>query len=598
MLSTALRLALLQTSVWFSDAAGDRFKQPRECDMTDGLCTLTLGVARLAGITTRGYNGGVPGPIVRTRAGEALRITVKNELTDKDNEDRGHNVSPSHPNTTNLHVHGLHVSSKSPADSVFVTIPPQGEFAYEYELPPDHMGGTFWYHTHFHGSTAIQTGGGAAGLLIVEDEPGAVPPEVEAMEEVPLMLTFVDLPQIGFFQSLFNLDLWQNPALKTFMRTNDQDAPTLTVFIGTWYRLRVAYTSSRATTFPLAFEGDSGCEMHLLAKDGTYLNQAPRFIEALPLVTGGRADVAVRCSAPGLATLGGYDAEYGAQRVALNVRVPDPSTYINDGNVAPAPDLPQFVVDRPCYLADTRAAAPDASLVMAVKEWEGDDAWKEPREVWATVNGGELVEVEASTLEDHPLHIHVNHFQLTDISAYDANYYQPGDWHDTIQEPSGAATLRFYTDRFGGDVVAHCHNLAHGDKGQMQLIDVRGEAFYAAAEALDPACYRDSSRGWAYTDAPSTSRPGASLFTPEPEDDSEGSEGGGGGSSKKSSSGGPDLGLIVGVVAAAVVVLALGACCCARRGAAGGRVEEEDAYAKASEISVKQEAKDVSMDEP
>jgi len=29
--------------------------------------------------------------------------------------------------------------------------------------------GTHWYHPHLHGSTALQTGGGAHGIIIVED---------------------------------------------------------------------------------------------------------------------------------------------------------------------------------------------------------------------------------------------------------------------------------------------------------------------------------------------------------------------------------------------------------------------------------------------
>jgi hypothetical protein len=34
------------------------------------------------------------------------------------------------------------------------------ELVYRYEIPRDHAPGTYWYHPHHHGSTAIQLMGG------------------------------------------------------------------------------------------------------------------------------------------------------------------------------------------------------------------------------------------------------------------------------------------------------------------------------------------------------------------------------------------------------------------------------------------------------
>jgi L-ascorbate oxidase len=62
-------------------------------------------------------------------------------------------------NTTNLHTHGLHESPTAPADTVLVSVDPGESRTYEYTVVPDHMGGTFWYHPHFHGSSALQVCG-------------------------------------------------------------------------------------------------------------------------------------------------------------------------------------------------------------------------------------------------------------------------------------------------------------------------------------------------------------------------------------------------------------------------------------------------------
>ena len=57
-----------------------------------------------------------------------------------------------------------------------------------YTLPCDHAGGTFWYHPHHHGSTALQAGGGAMGVLIVEDRRDihGIPGQYSEMPELVL----------------------------------------------------------------------------------------------------------------------------------------------------------------------------------------------------------------------------------------------------------------------------------------------------------------------------------------------------------------------------------------------------------------------------
>src|SRR5207302_507082 len=70
-------------------------------------------------------------------------------------------------NGTNLHAHGLWVSPTGNSDNVLISINPQVSFDYQYDIPPDHPSGTFWYHSHRHGSTALQVSSGMAGALIV-----------------------------------------------------------------------------------------------------------------------------------------------------------------------------------------------------------------------------------------------------------------------------------------------------------------------------------------------------------------------------------------------------------------------------------------------
>ncbi len=118
----------------------------------------------------RNYNGELVGPTMRVLPGQLLRINLQNNLpaddpTCKSNQDMD---IPHCFNNTNLHTHGWHVSPTGQSDNVLLDMPPQTSLDYEYYLPKDHPAGTFWYHSHRHGSTALQVSSGMVGTLIVE----------------------------------------------------------------------------------------------------------------------------------------------------------------------------------------------------------------------------------------------------------------------------------------------------------------------------------------------------------------------------------------------------------------------------------------------
>lgn len=98
-----------------------------------------------------GFNGQVPGPVLRYRKGQRLDLSLHNTL----------------PISTTLHWHGVRVPHAM--DGVpHVTQPPVpqgGRFRYHFDLPDS---GTFWYHPHH--SSLEQVGRGLYGALIVEEE--------------------------------------------------------------------------------------------------------------------------------------------------------------------------------------------------------------------------------------------------------------------------------------------------------------------------------------------------------------------------------------------------------------------------------------------
>jgi FtsP/CotA-like multicopper oxidase with cupredoxin domain len=82
-------------------------------------------------------------------------------------------------------------------------------------------------------------------------------------------------------------------------------------------------------------------------------------------------------------------------------------------------------------------------------------------EEWTLVN---------TTPYPHPLHIHVNPFQLMDVNGVPV---ADRIWLDTVPVPA-AGSVRFrtrFTD-FTGRYVMHCHILPHEDTGMMINVNI------------------------------------------------------------------------------------------------------------------------------
>src|SRR5213594_1151486 len=97
------------------------------------------------------YNGQVPGPEIRAREGERLRVILKNSLCEP----------------TTIHWHGVDVPN--PMDGVpgitQKAVQPGETFTYEFEARP---AGTRWYHTHV--NSARQQDLGLSAPFIIEPQ--------------------------------------------------------------------------------------------------------------------------------------------------------------------------------------------------------------------------------------------------------------------------------------------------------------------------------------------------------------------------------------------------------------------------------------------
>ncbi|MCK7553264.1 multicopper oxidase domain-containing protein, partial [Marinobacter goseongensis] len=96
-----------------------------------------------------GYNGASPGPVMRFKEGENVKINVTNNLDEM----------------TSIHWHGLILPFDQ--DGVpgisFPGIKPGETFTYEF---PIQQAGTYWFHSH----SGFQEPDGAYGSIVIEPE--------------------------------------------------------------------------------------------------------------------------------------------------------------------------------------------------------------------------------------------------------------------------------------------------------------------------------------------------------------------------------------------------------------------------------------------
>ena len=248
------------------------------------------------------------------------------------------------------------------------------------------------------------------------------------------------------------------------------------------------YVNLIITDDPYSLRQTDKCEFQLIAKDGIYLNYAPREVKSIIMASGNRADVMVRCSEPGIYHLLSVPLEgtvytinqqglpnstfTAAHTSAMGVN-PVTQGFFAEIHVSKAGgsvvgSLPPFMPERPPMLQNTtdldisRLAAEDPNF--AFKDYDlfmsaQETAILEPSQL-CFVNGGLFNDSQASyttTLDSlnefritgviqHPFHMHINSFQIyldgrqtPDIYG---GYFEDGDWHDTLFIPPRQGVLK------------------------------------------------------------------------------------------------------------------------------------------------------------
>ena len=216
------------------------------------------------------YNGAVPGPEIRARQGQRLRITVENRLDEE----------------TTVHWHGLRVANAMDGVPHLTQPPiaPGGTFVYEFEVPD---AGTYWYHPHQR--SFEQVGRGLYGQLIVEERQ-----PIEVDRDVTWVLDdWRLLPDAQISDDFGNfMDSSHNGRVGNTVTVNGHILESFAVRAGERLRLRLI-NAANARIFALEFQGH---RPQVIALDGQPVE--PHEPEDGPMVLGPamRADLVIDMS--------------------------------------------------------------------------------------------------------------------------------------------------------------------------------------------------------------------------------------------------------------------------------------------------------------
>jgi FtsP/CotA-like multicopper oxidase with cupredoxin domain len=420
---------------------------------------------------TWSYNGTVPGPEIRVRQGDRLRIVVDNEL----------------PEETTVHWHGLRVPNAM--DGVpHLNQPPirPGErFVYEFEVPD---AGTFWYHPHTRSNVQVERG--LSGALVVEE-----PEPIRVDRDLIWVVDDWRLDRSAAISADFDNphDLSHAGRLGNTVTVNGRVPEDLGVRAGERVRLRIV-NAANARILGLHFGGH---EPWVVALDGQPTAPHRPTDDTVVIGPAGRADVVLDMTgAPGTraVVVDQFYRDFAYELVGfvyddLPLRTNPPDWPMElAANPLPEPDMASAIRHEVILNGGMMGAMVMAEMggSMGEQSTGGMTEMMRGRGIWF-INGkaatghaldpmlifardrSHVVEMTNATAFHHPMHLHGHSFRVVSRNGVAAPI---PEWRDTVlMAPREKIEIAFVADN-PGDWMFHCHVLEHQAAGMMAVVRV------------------------------------------------------------------------------------------------------------------------------
>jgi len=403
-----------------------------------------------------GYNGSVPGPLLRFKQGDTLKQELLNSL----------------PSPTAIHWHGIRVPNAMDGVPGMTqdAVPTGDSFHYEFPLKD---AGTYWYHSH--NQSTEQVARGLYGVVVVEETNA---PDVD--HDIVVILDDWRLSDEAQITDDFGaMHDWTHAGrLGNYIHAQLSEQPDS---VPENARLRLRFVNvaiDRVIT--VSIQGGDG---NLVARDGMPL-EIPEPLDAMPLGPAERADVIINAQAN----------EANALQIVLHEG--DTGYLLKEIPISgsqPARDAIQPLPANPMPRLSDLSGGLTVPLHMeggamgGLREatYEGEKldirGLVDKGQVWAfngqaglsdtplvEVDQGQIVRIpmQNDTSFAHAMHLHGTHFQevLPDGSF--------GPLKDTIlMQPRETREIAFIAGA-PGKWLMHCHMLSHAAAGMRTWIKV------------------------------------------------------------------------------------------------------------------------------
>ena len=388
------------------------------------------------------------GPTILLKAGTKYKLTLRNTSTNT---------------TTNLHTHGLHISGTGNSDDIRRKQGPGECLDYFWDIMDDHPGGTHWYHAHNHGESLKQVGGGAFGVMIVEDNYALNP-------DTPQWAKYDRVLQI--FSKLHSGAVMGNGVIGPYVPyAHFPGFHDFEVERDRWFRLRVSVIDILGLNGRLRI--DPRCKMMKVANDGIWSSTVPQSpMQSYVFSAASRIDFAVKCSIPGEFPLWYNDrqaarilvprADATSPKFELEEWKPQRPHFLQGIMEADVPKRNKFKIDMYVNTINKFTYHEDYPLTTIaygeVHEW--------------TIHNHHLYD----EIDEHPFHMHLYHMMVVSPGGC-GEMHQEGEIYDTISgmnEDTDTCVVRFKAVDVGERGLVHCHNFPHSDFGAIGWINIVG----------------------------------------------------------------------------------------------------------------------------
>jgi len=408
------------------------------------------------------YDGQLPGPEIRLRQGDSLRIAVHNKL----------------PKDTTVHWHGVRVPNAMDGvpDLTQKPIARGASFTYEFAVPD---AGTYWYHPHAH--SAEEVGRGLAGALIVEErEP--LPVDRDVVWVLGDWRLKRDASIVADFGN--RMEMAMDGRIGNTVTINGRIPDQFPVRAGERLRLRLI-NAAPARIFGLEFAGHSPL---VIALDGQPIEPHAPPDGRVVLGPAMRVDLLIDMTGAPRSTATITDSFYRNRAyrlvdIAYSDETPVRDHALDAPRALPANTMPEPDVDR----AERHEVLLGGGMMGGMGGMmSGGMGGMESRAIWA-INGvgasghamapmvtlarGKtcVLAIRNETAWFHPMHLHGHSFRVIARNGKPTRYRE---WRDTVLvPPRETADIAFVADN-PGDWMFHCHVLEHQDGGMMSVIRV------------------------------------------------------------------------------------------------------------------------------